>query len=376
MSNSLIKIIDSLINTFDKETHTTIIRKKHHHELIINGYIRSIINISNTIPQDIVHLVKIYCPIYHPHCQILFDFTYNNKIYFKSKDLYQSQTNNTNQIKHSEITFQIRGIDFIYNQQYLQFASKSKDDQQHIPFDYKLIQASNNNIDYNKWQLLVNKLASLNIGVNGYIKRCHHNNNGTAVAFDRMNYHVLDLIQSEFYNCELIAIWDVDIDNVICNNCLPSKWCLNIANKLHKNMNIYFESTILTYQKIYFQLIFLAGDENYHRHDLDIADYMELYLMEESIMLCARSRNKQITNLIREIMSFFKWYDSNYDKEKTMDQFFVDLQNEGMYIWTSNRESVECDAEKYLHVLRVMDQISKPWQINITLTAHLSLSRE
>ncbi len=93
----------------------------------------------------------------------------------------------------------------------------------------------------------------------------------------------------------------------------------------------------------------------------------------DSVLLCCRSRNKQGANFIRQVMSFFRW--CTYDG-KTTSQRCVDVENDGIYVWTPNNNHVKCDAQKYKQVLKIVDQISKIWKIEIKLTVHLDVSRE
>ena len=88
---STLSLIDCLINTFNVALNA-LTNKRILHELLVNGYIRIIATtMEKIIARDIIFIIQLYCPIYQPYCQILFNVEYDRQVYMKLNDISSKQ---------------------------------------------------------------------------------------------------------------------------------------------------------------------------------------------------------------------------------------------------------------------------------------------
>ena len=370
-------------------------KRKWMKELLVDGYLRNSKIIF--LPREITLLIQLFCPIHPPYCHILFDFESDKKAYLKIGDIFPNLVNNpeisniTNTSNNNVIFATIKFIDWFWHDQYLTFEKVDEEDQDCMEFDYKLIQADNNEVQPEKWQHLIKNLSASNIGINGFVKKPRQFLS-TAVAFDKMDHRILDLIKTEFTDCELRAKWFIpmyDHDafkwnnynyNTINDSYTPSEWILKILKMSaldFDNVPIYFGDRMLTTSNVYCNLHITVADDTFWKYNwgnqaeidgvdddwLDHSDYMDLSLYSKDPLLsaCIGGGNQQFEGMIRKMLTVYKWTQSSNEIIEKLDQ----TGSINLDCYENKEILVTTDALR--ETLCLVDKVAQFYQTDITI---------
>eukprot|EP01084_Bolivina_argentea_P073889 134061_1 len=318
-----------------------------------------------------------YCPIYNPQIQNLFDF--QNRIHIKlhetAPDLFKTDV---------ILDLQLEYIRFIWNKECIVFTNPGEihEDDEYWKFHGTLIQSDpyeSKVINVERWTQLIQKLKASNVSAEGFIKCIHDQeffDETTVIAFSKMDHNVLDMIEMEFNGCKLCAEWNFTyIDSKKFEHMshrledqTPSHF---IANKLHlpfisTKMNLYLDNYLLCQQTTTFWFVIV--------YRVSVDENIILQISHDSVTLSMQLpitlKNLQLIKALGRLVDIFPWHEQR--KFKTEEEYIMDGNDVDEFWWT---EDMELSEDGYLTVLNVVDEISKYVDIEISCSGTIYVSR-
>ena len=361
-------------------------KRKWLNQLLVDGYVR---DTTTSIPEEVILIICLFCSMHPPHYHILFDFEYNKKVHLKMKDIFPNLVNNleiSNIINDKIIICSLTGIHWSWNDQFLCFEQPDEEDK-HSKFDHKLIQADNNGVHSEKWEEFMKELSASNIGIKGFVKKPREYVSA-AVAFDRMNHSILDLMETEFPNCELRADWSVPFyEEELCkysnvsNKCKPSEWIMKMLKNTSLEMEdvpIYFEDAKLCNHDLYIDMSISVFDEEYqgqHQSDhyLNICHYIELSVWLGSIVFAAGigGGDVKFLEVVKDIIRLYKW-------TQDTEEIIAGLENKPTMYISTEREGDETvvTPDKLYKTLSMIDTLTESFTITMLINGSISVDWE